>query len=74
MQGMDGKMVPASMAAPMPPPKPAAPAPKPQPPDPFVVQAALGNAFSLVTAEALAAARPQLRTGLMLGSPEFMQR
>ena len=74
MQGMDGKAVPAPMVVSMAPPKPAAPAPKPQPPDPFVVQAALGNAFSLVTAEALAAARPPLRTGLMLGSPEFMGR
>lgn len=58
----------------MAPPRSAAPAPKPQPPDPFAIQAALGNAFSLDTAEALAAARPQLRAGLMLGSPEFMRR
>ena len=38
------------------------------------MQAALGNSFSLATAEALAAARPPLRPGLMLGSPEFMRR
>jgi uncharacterized protein (DUF1800 family) len=59
------------------PPGPAmggAPPPKPDPPDPFVMQAALGNSFSLNTAEALAAARPALRPGLMLGSPEFMHR
>lgn len=52
----------------------ATPPAKPQPPDPFVMQAALGNSFSLATAEALAAARPPLRPGLMLGSPEFMRR
>jgi uncharacterized protein (DUF1800 family) len=62
-----------AMPASLPPPKPAPPAPKPQP-DPFVVQAALGNEFSLDTAEALAAAPPPLRSGLMLGSPEFMRR
>jgi hypothetical protein len=49
-------------------------APKPAAPDPFVMQAALGNTFSLNTAEALAAAQPRLRPGLMLGSPEFMHR
>jgi uncharacterized protein (DUF1800 family) len=48
------------------------PAPPPAPPDPFAMQAALGNTFSLNTAEALAAAQPALRAGLMLGSPEFM--
>ena len=52
---------------------PANPAPRPQP-DPFVMEAALGNEFSLDTAEALAGARPQLRPGLILGSPEFMRR
>jgi uncharacterized protein (DUF1800 family) len=52
-----------------------APAPiKPLPPDPFVMEAALGNNFSLNTTEALADARPQLRAGLILGSPEFMRR
>jgi uncharacterized protein (DUF1800 family) len=50
------------------------PPPKPLPPDPFVMQAALGNRFSLATAQALADARPGLRPGLMLGSPEFMHR
>ena len=69
---MDARLMP--VASGMPPLHPAAPVPKPQPPDPFVVQAALGNVFSLDTAEALAAARPQLRAGLMLGSPEFMRR
>ena len=64
----NGKAMPTAL-----PQKPPPAAPKPQP-DPFVVQAALGNEFSLDTAEALAAAPPQLRSGLMLGSPEFMRR
>jgi uncharacterized protein (DUF1800 family) len=59
--------------------RPLAPAPPPArkpppPPDPFVMEAALGSQFSLDTAEALAGARPQLRPGLILGSPEFMRR
>ncbi|MDR3416999.1 MAG: DUF1800 domain-containing protein [Nevskia sp.] len=62
-----GLMDARAVAAPMPTPA------KPQPPDPFVMQATLGAGFSLDTAEALAAARPPLRPGLMLGSPEFMR-
>ncbi|MDO9453613.1 MAG: DUF1800 domain-containing protein [Stagnimonas sp.] len=42
--------------------------------DPFLMQAALGNAFSQNTLDAWAIARPQLRAGLILGSPEFMRR
>ena len=61
-----------NMAAPAPAPM-AAPQYKPPPPDPMVLQATLGNPFSLQTTEALAAAPPRLRAGMMLGSPEFMR-
>jgi hypothetical protein len=66
----------AAMAGSMPVSMTAAPAPqqnRPPPPDPMVLQATLGNPFSLQTAEALAAAQPRLRAGMMLGSPEFMR-
>jgi uncharacterized protein (DUF1800 family) len=69
----DAGMMVTEMAPPPPPAAPQPAAPKPPPPDPFGIQAALGNAFSLATAEALADARPQMRAALMLGSPEFMQ-
>jgi uncharacterized protein (DUF1800 family) len=49
------------------------PADRPPPADPMVLQAVLGNPFSLQTSEALAAAPPALRASLMLGSPEFMR-
>jgi len=54
---------------------PPAPGPqnKPPPPDPMVLQATLGNPFSLKTSEALASAPPRLRAGMILGSPEFMR-
>jgi len=66
---MPARMLPASNLI-----APASAPSKPLPPDPFVMEAALGNNFSLNTAEALADARPQLRAGLILGSPEFMRR
>ena len=62
-----GMAMPASIPATM-----AAPQTKPEPLDPMVLQATLGNPFSLGTTEALAAAPPRLRAGMMLGSPEFM--
>ena len=42
--------------------------------DPFLIHATLGNAFSKSTLDAWAIARPRLRAGLILGSPEFMRR
>lgn len=42
--------------------------------DPFSMQSTLGGAFSQTTVDAWAMARPQLRAGLILGSPEFMRR
>lgn len=43
-------------------------------PDAFVVQAGQGRRFSLNTLQALASAHDSLRAGMLLGSPEFMQR
>jgi uncharacterized protein (DUF1800 family) len=43
-------------------------------PDPAKLAATLGGVFSRRTAEAIEAAPPQLRSPLILGSPEFMMR
>jgi uncharacterized protein (DUF1800 family) len=47
---------------------------KMEPPEPTALQAALGGALSANTREAIEAAPPQLRSALVLGSPEFMVR
>ena len=44
------------------------------PPDPAKLATTLGGVFSARTAEAIEAAPPQLRSPLILGSPEFMMR
>ena len=44
------------------------------PPDPAKLAVTLGGVFSRRTAEAIEAAPPQLRSPLILGSPEFMMR
>jgi uncharacterized protein (DUF1800 family) len=55
-------------------PKPAPPSSKPKPPDAEAMIALLGTGISASTSDALAAAKPQQRAGLLLGSPEFMHR
>jgi hypothetical protein len=44
------------------------------PPDPAKLATTLGGVFSARTEEAIEAAPPQLRSTLILGSPEFMMR
>jgi hypothetical protein len=44
------------------------------PPDPATLATTLGGQFSPRTAEAVEAAPAQLRSPLILGSPEFMLR
>jgi uncharacterized protein (DUF1800 family) len=44
------------------------------PPEPAKLASTLGGVFSARTAEAIEAAPPQLRSPLILGSPEFMMR
>ncbi|MBV8062446.1 MAG: DUF1800 family protein, partial [Nevskia sp.] len=46
---------------------------RPPPLDAATLQATLGDPFAQNTRAALADARPALRAGLMLGSPEFMR-
>ena len=48
--------------------------PKMTPPDPQQVAMTLGNNFSIDTRAAVEAANPDLRSALLLGSPEFMKR
>jgi uncharacterized protein (DUF1800 family) len=55
-------------------PKPAPPMEKPKPPDADAMVALFATSLSPATDEALAAAKPQQRAGLLLGSPEFMRR
>jgi len=73
MGGSMGGDMPLNMVGAAPPPAPPAAQNKPPPPDAMVLQATLGNPFSLKTTEALASAQPRLRAGMMLGSPEFMR-
>ena len=44
------------------------------PPEPAQLDASLGGIFSPITREAIEAAPAQLRSALILGSPEFMVR
>lgn len=47
---------------------------KPKPLDPGHLSNALGNSLSTKTQQAIASAPPQIRSALILGSPEFMWR